>query len=191
MYFKRDRGMILCDGAWWDQMKCVQHQDSSDVCAAWPGMWRLRTQRLAGSAPSPRRGRGPRAATGAGTAPRWGRQTSQPPADSGSFSSSFIFLTAFSSSVLTSSDSTTVAIAREALGPKREYLSGHERAQAIELSVLAAVSCRAANSRVFVGFGGAGAATTSQAAARDPREMARRELGGELADCKTLAKSIV
>ena len=67
----------------------------------------------------------------------------------------------------------------------------HERseAQAIELSVLAAVSCRAANSRVFVGFGGAGAATTSQAAARDPREMARRELGGELADCKTLAKT--
>ena len=181
MYFKRDRGMILCDGAWWDQMKCVQHQDSSDVCAAWPGMWRLRTQRLAGSAPSPRRGRGPRAATGAGTAPRWGRQTSQPPADSGSFSSSFIFLTAFSSSVLTSSDSTTVAIAREALRPK----------ELRTLSVLAAVSCRAANSRVFVGFGGAGAATTSQAAARDPREMARRELGGELADCKTLAKSIV
>ena len=34
--------MILCDGAWWDQMKCVQHQDSSDVCAAWPGTWRSR-----------------------------------------------------------------------------------------------------------------------------------------------------
>ena len=88
--------------------------------------------------------------------PFGGKQTSQPPADSGSFSST-TFLTAFSSSVLTSSDSTTVAIAREALRPK----------ELRTLSVLAAVSCRAANSRVFVGFGGAGAATTSQADARD------------------------
>ena len=26
-------------GVWWEQMECVQHQDSSDVCAACPGTW--------------------------------------------------------------------------------------------------------------------------------------------------------
>ena len=210
--------MILCDGAWWDQMKCVQHQDSSDVCAAWPGMWRLRTQRLAGSAPSPRRGRGPRAATDAAARDVFGRlcedetvastasrrartprrtmiipltntdakhwSTRPPTTQIG------ILLNAApnlpktpnlcgNQPVSYDSIASMARAARNLISTQRRTGSTrtrNERAQAIELSVLAAVSCRAANSRVFVGFGGAGAAITSKADARESRYIEARTL---------------